>query len=495
MFYRIFREIFFCFVITMFFLSSGYAQISNSIVAKSVSVKLSDKNKKAVVIPIHGVIDQGLKAFVERATKEASENGAEIIIYEMDTFGGELHSAFDISDIIAGVNKKILTVAYVKTKAISAGALISLSCRKLVMKENTTIGDCAPIIQSQEGPKMLGEKIQSPLRAKFRSLARRNNYPILLAEAMVSDNIEVLQIKTKKGWKIISGTEYKDYNEKEKKKIKSKRTIVEKGKLLTMDANEAVELKFASNIVSGIQQVYDLYDVSLSVTTIEISWSEKLVRFIRKIAPILMLLGLGGIALEIKAPGMVWPAVIGVISLAIVFGGQYLVGLADYWEIVLFVVGVILIIVEVNFIPGFGFFGIAGMLIIVISFVLSFQDFVFPQLDVSWQVEIFKKNIIRVAGVFVGTIVLLLLIGKWFVSSRGVGMLVLNENINKEVNKNSLSVGKLGKTESVLRPSGIAVIDSVRYDVITDGEYLEYGVDIKVVEVNGNKIIVEEIKS
>ncbi|MEO6095318.1 MAG: hypothetical protein ABIW76_06465, partial [Fibrobacteria bacterium] len=147
--------------------------------------------KTAIVIPIEEQVDFGLHAFLKRAVAEALAKKPDAIVFKVNTYGGELQSAFEIVDLLMGVSK-CSTYAYVEQKAISAGALISLSCNRIAMGNGTTIGDCAPITQGSDGIVMLGEKIQSPLRAKFRTLAEKNGYPGFLAQAMVTADIGVV---------------------------------------------------------------------------------------------------------------------------------------------------------------------------------------------------------------------------------------------------------------------------------------------------------------
>jgi membrane-bound serine protease (ClpP class) len=149
---------------------------------------------KVYVIPIAGEVGPGLASFLERAIRDSDNVPENIYVLEMDTFGGRVDSALQIVDLLINV-PKAKTIAFVKTKAISAGALIALACRELVMRPNTTLGDCAPITYSSEGVQVMGEKFQSPLRAKFRTLARRNGYPPTLAEAMVTAEMEVYRVE------------------------------------------------------------------------------------------------------------------------------------------------------------------------------------------------------------------------------------------------------------------------------------------------------------
>lgn len=466
--------------------------------SKIVSQQADSAYRKAVIIPVHGMIDPGLKAFIARATTQAESTGVQAIVYEMDTFGGELESAFGISDIIANIDAGILTIAYVKTKAISAGALISLSCRKLAMKTNTTIGDCAPIMQGREGPKMLGEKFQSPLRAKFRSLAKQNGYPSLLAEAMVSDDMEIMRVRFDSTWEVLSGVQWSDLSQNRKALIKEKQTIVEKGKLLTMDAKEAVDLGFASALVRNRDEALKAFHILSTAQSMEQSWSERMVRLLRKISPLLMLIGLAGIGLEMKSPGLIWPAVVGILCLGLVFGGQYLVGLANHVELILFALGLVLILVEINFIPGFGAVGLSGILLILASLLLSLQSFTIPRPEFPWQMQTFEKNLLTVALVMLGSFAAFFIFGKWITASSGFQRLVLHESeqkadgyVSSPPNIDALT-GAAGTTESVLRPSGTAILNGQRYDVVTDGEFLEAGAKVKVVSTDGNRIVVEK---
>ena len=132
--------------------------------------------------------------FCARAIDDALQENPDYIVFEINTFGGRLDAAFDLVDTIMAV-KGPTTIALVKKKAISAGSLIALACQKLYMLEATTIGDCAPIVQGGDGtPQIVGEKIQSPLRAKFRNLAQRNGYPELLSSAFVTPELEILEL-------------------------------------------------------------------------------------------------------------------------------------------------------------------------------------------------------------------------------------------------------------------------------------------------------------
>lgn len=461
-----------------------------------VATSAGQQAQKAIVIPIGGVVDPGLRAFVKRATDEAVGSGVRVIVYKINTFGGEVESALEISDIITGVDSTITTIALVESKAISAGALIALSCNRLAMEENTTIGDCAPIAYSQDGPQMLGEKFQSPLRAKFRSLAKRNNYPSLLAEAMVSDDIGVLKIRKDTKWTFVSEAEYADMDTSAKAQIKEKVTVVRKGDLLTVDAHEAKDLGLAFTVIGSADELFAMLNLATPVAEIGALWSETMVRAIRKIAPILLLIGMAGIGLEIKSPGLLWPGIVGVTCLALVFGGQYLSGLANYGEILLFILGIALIVIEIHFFPGFGFAGVGGIVLVILSLVLSFQSFVIPKPNLPWQAATMERNMIIAALSIMGAFVAFLLAARWLVAAGQSNPMVLKESqdgYHSAGHDLTFLNGQEGETDSILRPAGVIVVNGARYDAVTQGGFIAKGRKIRIVQVQGNRITVKEI--
>ena len=181
----------------------------------------------AALIPCKGMIDDGLYKSIKRRTEEAAKAGATYFIYEIQTYGGLLKSGDDISKyFILEAGKKYHTVAYITSEAISAGAMISVGCKDIIMLENTTIGDCAPVVMGGKLEGVEREKAESFTRAAFVRAAEANGYPEALLKAMVSQQIEVFQIKNRK-------TGQNEYFEKEDLPtdpntydIKHKKTVV-----------------------------------------------------------------------------------------------------------------------------------------------------------------------------------------------------------------------------------------------------------------------------
>ncbi|MFH2130972.1 MAG: ATP-dependent Clp protease proteolytic subunit, partial [bacterium] len=366
--------------------------------------------QKIYVIPVSGQVDPGMAAFFQRSLTRYALDPSVLVVIEMDTFGGRVDSALEIVDHLTNIPKSKV-ISFVTKRAISAGALIALSASELTMKHNTLIGDCAPIVMSAEGPKMMGEKIQSPLRAQFRALAKRNGYPGLLAEAMVSVDMEVYEVVFPDRRLYMDAVDFADLIPAEKEKIISRKTIVAKGELLTMDNVEAVELGFSKRSVDTIEEMLGAMGLTdYEIIRIQESWSETFVRYVGSLAQILMLIGLAALYLEYKSPGFGIFGITGIICLGLVFFNQYLVGLADYTELLILVIGILLLAVEVFVLPGFGIAGITGLATIGVGLLLMMQDFVIPDPALPWQGKLMMDNLVQVLVSFLLAFILTLFI-------------------------------------------------------------------------------------
>jgi len=481
---RIFFAIFSFFLSFVMLQKEGIAQVSA---------------RKIYVVPVSGTVDPGMAAFIKRSLEAPSDDPDPLLVFELDTFGGRVDSALHIVDSLLSAPEG-KTVAYVKNKAISAGALIALACSRLVMRNNTTIGDCAPITYSSEGPKVLGEKFQSPLRAKFRALAKRNGYPETLAESMVTAEMVVYAVEMEGKTLYMDSQAFEDLSQEEKEKILSKKTIVGKGELLTMDDTEALELGFSRMSVDNMDEMLRRMEIeNYKLIRIEESWSETLVRYIGVITPFLLLIGLAALYMEISVPGFGAPGIIGITCLALVFLNQYLVGLADYTELLLLILGIILLGFELFIIPGFGIAGIAGLLFITAGAILAFQDFVIPDPSLPWQGEILLKNILHVLGAFFMAIIVALFVLRYIMPKLSVVVegpyldATLKDSHADSMEAQKAKVGDIGVAMTFLRPSGKVKIKDEVFDGITQGEFMEKGTPVKISEIKGNRIIVSRI--
>jgi membrane-bound serine protease (ClpP class) len=477
------------------------ATIGDSVTVAESSATTSPAVKPAAVtvyvIPVTGDVEPAMAAFIGRSVREALADPDALVVLEMDTFGGRVDAAFQIVDTLLQFPGERV-VAYVKNKAISAGALIALACGDLYMRPGTTIGDCAPIMYSKEGgPTMLGEKFQSPLRAKFRALAKRNGFPEALAEAMVSDDIIVYKLETASGVQFVDSIGYADMDSVARAAVARKSTVVKRGDLLTVDAEEAAELGFSKGTVATVEELARiLKGAGAVVKHTEQNWSETFARFLTKIAPILMLIGFAGIYLEVKTPGSIWPGLIGGLCLALAFFGEYMVGLANYTELLLLVAGAVLILVEVFVFPGTGLFAIAGIVVIAAGMILSMQSFVIPAPDMPWQKVEITGNILRVLGGAAGGLVVSLAMVRYVLPHLGPvvdGPYLQATMSQSHVDADStatLKVGQEGVAQKPLRPAGMVLVGGQVHDAQTEGDFIETGAAVVVIRIEGNHVFV-----
>ena len=456
----------------------------------------SSSPRTIYVIPIKGEVEPGMATFIARVLRDTAQEKDALFVLEIDTFGGRVDSALHIVDSLIH-DSPGKTIAYVSKKAISAGSLIALACNDLVMRPNTTIGDCAPISFSQEGPKMLGEKFQTPLRAKFRSLARRNNYPPTLAESMVSSEMEVYEIFKGDERLFLDAQAFDNLDQAEKDTITEKNVVVAKGELLTMDDIEAHGLGFSRMSAISIEEMLSKMDIDdYEIIRIEPNWSETLGSIIASMAPFLLMIGLAGIYTELKSPGFGVPGIVGATCLVLVFFNQYTMGLANHTEVILIGLGIVLLGVEVFVIPGFGLAGIGGIGLICFGMILAFQDFVIPSPDMPWQKELFISNSIRVLGSGLLAFGISLAVVRYLIPSLGRvtdgpylrTSLAQSHADSSEVQK--VRIGDTGRTITALRPSGKMEHDRQPIDVVSEAEFIEKHVEVVVIDIQGNRVIV-----
>ena len=420
-----------------------------------------DARPVVYVAPIEGVIDLGLAPFVARVLDEAAGAGAAAVILEINTFGGRVDAAVLIRDAL--LQARVPTVAFVNKRAISAGALIALAAETIAMADGGTIGAAMPVEIGLPGTpaQPVAEKTVSYMRKEFRATAESRKRPPLLAEAMVDADVE------------IPG-------------------VIDKGKLLTLTTDEALQHKladFRANSVGAVLTSLNLAgaEVRRSSTT----WAESLVRFLTHpvVSSLLIAVGILGIITEIRTPGFGFPGAVGLASLALFFWGHWLVQLAGWEELLLVGIGLVLLAVEVFVTPGFGIVGILGVGALLGGLGLSLVG-----VGATW--EVILKAVGQVA------LSLLLAIGVSLALLRVLPRLpfgrrlVLEAGLPAEAGYASAPesdrrwLGKRGTAVSLLRPAGIAHLDGERVDVVSDGEFIEAGEPIEVIRVDGNRIVV-----
>lgn len=396
-------------------------------------------------IPITGEIDPGLVKVVEKSISEANEDGADLIIFEIDTYGGYVDSAIKIRDMLLELT--IPSYTYVKGRAWSAGALISLAGNRMAMKEGSSIG--AAETRPNE------EKYISALRKEFKSTAEVRGKNSAIAAAMVDADIEIEGLTTS-------------------------------GKLLTLTAAEASKHGITDIVVESISDIYDHEDFKPArIINVEMTPSEKAARFIIKPSISTMLITIGVIALLIEAfmVGFGISGVIGLISLGVVFTSHVFYGGASWGLIILFILGLILMLLEVFVIPGFGLAGIGGLAALFTSIYL-----LFPTTEIALS---------AIALIMLFSLLAVGILIKLFGISPLWKRISLNESQTTEAGYIASRTRKelLGKKAialTPLRPAGTAEIDGYRIDVVSEGGFIEKGLPVEIIKVSGNRVVVKK---
>lgn len=407
-------------------------------------------------VPVHGVVELGLAPFIERSIREAQAAGATALVLDMETPGGRVDAAQRIANALS--DAPLPVYAFVNRRAYSAGALIALATDGVFMREGAVMGAVTPVNgQGEKAP----EKIVSAMRSEMRALAEEHGLDPRVAEAMVDEDIA------------IPG-------------------LVEQGKLLTLTTEEAVRIGYASPVDDWNDVVAAIDAGGARVVAMNENWAEGVVRFLSNpvVAPFLLSLGFLGLIVEIKTAGFGVAGALGLASLTLFFGAHMIVGLAGWEEVILLGIGLVLIAIEAFVVPGFGMFGIGGILAVLASIYLSLVTHLSTGVDYGG------------AALVLSATALTMLVGVWALlrtlphsqrlAQAGV---LLHDSLSRETGYSSVAVreelvGAQGVAATALRPAGAGVFGDERLDVVAEAGWIEAGTAIRIVRSEGYRLVV-----
>lgn len=401
---------------------------------------------------MEGTIDNPLATFIGQSLDRAEREGASGVVFMVDTPGGRIDAALKISDRI--IASPLPTLAVVKN-AYSAGALISLSAQQIVMLPGSEIGAALPIavnpITREASP--VDRKFVSAFSAKFRTVAEARGRPANIAAAMVDPDIEIPNLKVK-------------------------------GDLLTLSAKKAVELKMADAEVASLRAGLEKAGFNVETTEVSVGPQVRLARFLTDptIAALLLAVGVLGLVLEFFTPGTFIPAIIGISALGLYFLGGYLAGLSSSLTILLLFGGLLLLAFELFVTPGFGIPGLVGLGLIGASIYFTFGD------------EAARVGSYAIIGLALG----LVLVFRFVPRTRIARALVLESTIDQTSSpKNELEnlLGAVGTALTDLHPAGTAQFGERRVDVVTSGEFITRGTSVRVIQVEGPRVVVRQTEA
>jgi membrane-bound serine protease (ClpP class) len=431
----------------------------------TLCVQAQDKKKQVMIMEIKSEIDPRMTRYVKLALENAKEKEADIVIVEMDSYGGVLTDAKEITQMIMDFKKPIWV--FINSDAASAGALISIACDSIYMSPGASIG-AATVVNGSDGSEA-PDKYQSYMRSIMRSTAEENGRDPRIAEAMVDERTVIDSVK-------------------------------QSGKVLTLTTTEAIDLGYCEGKVVNIGEILEKNKVDeYELSTFELGVAEKIIAWVLNpvISGFLILVIVGGIYFEMQTPGMGFPSIAALVALILYLVPYYLNGLAANWEIIVLFLGIILLLAEVFIIPGFGVAGIAGITMTVASLVLIMLNNDFFNFDFVPFGDIVAAFFATIGGL-AGGMLLLFFGGARLANTRAFQRIALMDSQNRSegytVNFQSENMqGKRGVAYTVLRPSGKIMVDSEIFDAFTRGEFIERGDAIEIIGTEGVTLKVKKV--
>ncbi len=452
----------------LFSLQESFAAENDTIIKKTLVYKFDIK--KDIAEPVWRVTKESFE--------EATALEADYIIIHMNTYGGMVNSADSIRTKI--LNSKIPVFVFIDNNAASAGALISIACDSIYMRPGGSIG--AATVVNQKG-EQVPDKYQSFMRSTMRATAEAHGKDTIIkgsdtlitwhrnpsiAEAMVDPSIYV-------------------------------ENVSDTGKVLTLTAEEAIKLGFCEGLAENIDDALKHAGVKNYELKEYIPTSlDKIIHFLVNplISGILIMIIIGGIYYELQSPGIGFPLGAAAVAALLYFAPLYLEGLAEHWELLLFLVGIILIVVEIFAIPGFGVAGVSGIILVITGLTLSLVDNIVFQLDIKLAIDALVKALFIVLVSIFMSLTLSLILTKQLFTSRKFKFALYSVQekelgfVGVDAAGQKKNIGKTGIAVTILRPAGKIEIDDNMYDAISEVGYINKGEKIIVVKDEAGQLYV-----
>ena len=440
-----------------------------TVVLLSICLRVSAQQPKVYYYKIDDNISKPALRLTEKAVKEAEEGKFDYLMLELNTFGGELDAADKIRTLL--LNTSVPTLVFINNNAASAGALISIACDSIYMMPGASIGAASVVNEQGE---IMPDKYQSYMRSLMRTTAEHNGRNPNIAQAMVDPDVKIPGIS-------------------------------DSGKVLTFTSEEAVRNGFCESVVSSREEALShVSETPAEITEQELTTIDKIINFLVNpvVSGILIMCIVGGLYFELQAPGIGLPSIIAITAALLFFAPHYLEGLAAHWEILIFLAGLVLLMLEFFVVPGFGVTGISGIVLILASLVLTlvfnvgFKFKFNPEFNASAYVS--KMTILVLVSSLAGFFLALWLGKKLILAETRFGSLALRTGLESDKGftsqdmRNEQYVGKEGTAQTILRPSGKINIDGEILDATVEHGYVEPGEKVLVTRFENAQLFVRK---
>ncbi len=459
---------------------------------------------RPVVIAIEGPIDAVKLAYVKRRIGQSvAEKNENLLIFRINSEGGDIEAIDAITTAIAGLDpQKVKTVAFIADRAVGLAALIPLACDEIVIRDDALIGDVAQILGRDGKGEPLPLEKRLPIADRAAELAAQKNHPRILARAMVDPDLEVFAALDQRSGAVVYVTSGE--LAANAATLVSQGTIKPAGELLTLDSTRAKQYGLAARSAPSLDdwlQSQNLQSPRLDQPT----WVDSLVTLLNSswVTGLLLFVGLFMLILELKLPGVGLPAIISALCFMLFFWSHYLGGTADQLEILFFIAGLIGVLLEIFIFPGFGVFGVTGILLILSSIVMASHTFVWPTQEyefrqLAWTIG---RLTFTLFAVIVGAVIL----GRFLPSLPFFRHMILvpqqadipgSAPIKPDLDPNgplTFLLGERGVTTTVCRPTGKARFGEYLADVAAEGVYIEANTSVEVIDVRGSTVIIQKM--
>jgi membrane-bound serine protease (ClpP class) len=411
------------------------------------------------LVEVHKEIDKGLSFFIQRQLRRAELENATAVIFEINSNGGLVESAQEIKDAL--LRSKVSTIAYVKGRALSAAALIAISCHRIFMEPGSEMGAATPIMLVGTGVQAAEEKFVSAFRAEFRASAEARKRPPAIAEAMVDKNHDSIE------------------------------GLVKKGEILTLTSEMALKHGYCDHIVASVTSVLRILSLeNAKVERIQPTSAEWIARFLTnpQISVLLFTVGFWCLVIEFFIAGFGIIGWAGITCLVLFFGGHLFAYMAGLEALILFIIGLALLLVEAFLIPGFGITGVSGIVAIAFSLIMVFGGI--------------YSALTAMASIITYSVIISGVVYWWGPKLRLFDRFILKEELATDqgfvaTDGNTLDhlLNLEGIATSPCRPSGKVQVGDERYDAVSDGDFIEKGARVVVRKVEGTKVVVRQLNT
>lgn len=469
---------------------------------------LGNGSSRVVYIQVKDEINEVLASFLRRQIDRLVATDTQMIIFEIDSPGGYLTSSRDLAFAIDALSEHdIRTVAYIPDKALSGATIVALGCDEIYLTPNGTIGDAAPIEVGEDGVfQRAEEKVLSFELTMMEELAERKNRPMAVLKAMADKDLAVYEVTHRGTGRVWYMSESEIHESGDEWQQGQQIPESKEGMLLTVRGSRAHDLKIAEPPVEDVDELKLRLGIPLDVALnrIEATWVDTLVFVLnnRVVTGMLFFIAIVCIYLELHMMTGLF-GIIAVLSFAIFFWSRILGGTAGGLEIILFLIGLACIGLEIFVVPGFGVFGVTGILLLLGSLVMASQTF--TGMNLNYDVQRAMQTI----GTF-GMSLLAVIITAMFISSYLPKIPFMRDMVLAPPGRSDVDergprlrpdatqavdplIGAEGVAMTVLRPAGKAKIDKRMVDVVSDGPFISEGARVEVISVSGNRVTVREV--